>query len=262
MSDALGGHVHRTKQRRVLRASLAFGIVGLLIFIPLIVFSQFRLDLAYRLGLAPGEGVEQIASANDDVSLIVIPFKAAGETASDPYRNRAQFLATTSGDGTDLKSLTTNHTIHILLGSIDFVAASNDGSNILLREGSTPSRSHSVLIDVTTDAVSELPVGTLAPDLAGDWQTPVWQKTSGRCGPRSVTGIYVACLPRAALATYLAGDWQLNLQIYGNYQRHQDVFRGMGFLPTIGFAANDTVVYLENERGIWRADIDPAGFST
>lgn len=262
MSDPLGGHVHRTKQRRVMRMSLAVGLVGLLIFVPLILFSQFRLDLAYRLGLAPGEGVERIAGAGDGVSLIVIPFKTNGETASDSYRNRAQFLASKSGDGTDLRSLTTDHTIHIPLGSLDFIAASDDGQNVLLREGSAPARSHAVLIDVKSEAVAELRNGALVPDLPGDWQTPVWQKTSGRCGPRSETGIYIACLPRAALATYLAGDWQLNLQIYGNYKRHQEIFRGMGFLPTIGFAANDTVVYLQNERGIWRADIDAASFGT
>lgn len=29
----------------------------------------------------------------------------------------------------------------------------------------------------------------------------------------------------------------------------------MGFLPWVGFVQNDTFVYLQNERGIWRISV-------
>lgn len=259
MSDP--ARTHR-KKIRAWQIATIIAVVGLIIFVPLIVFGQFRLDLAYRLGLAPGEGVERIAGAKDGVTLIVIPFKLPGETARDPYRNRAQFLAsaTTSGSVTELTNLSTGKKLQIQLKSLDFIAATEDGKHVLMREGNPPGSSRSVLIDVATDAVTELPTGTTTPDLAGDWNTPVWQKTAGICGPRSVTGVYLACFPSPAFAHYLAGDWQLDLQIYGDYRHKQDVFRGRGLLPSIGFNADDTAVYFQNEHGIWRASIDRSRF--
>ncbi len=242
-------------------AIIAF-LVALVVSVPLIVFAQFRLDLAYRFGLAPGEGVVQIAHSADGVTLIVIPFKLANETARDPYRNRAQFLASRTDHGTDLLSLTTNHTIHIPLSSLDFIAASDDGEHVLIREGTPPAGARSVLIDVPREAVTELPSGSAVPNIPGDWKTPVWQKSAERCGPRSVTGKYIACFPSPAFAAYLAGDWQLDLQLYGNYRMKQGVFRGRGFLPTVGFNLDDSLVYFQNERGIWRATIDSKGFGT
>lgn len=254
-------NTHRRKKLRAWQIATIIVIVGVIVTAPLIVFGQFRLDLAYQLGLAPGEGVEQIASPRDGVTLIVIPFKLPGEVARDPYRNRAQFLATATANGTDLTNLTTNQKLQIPLKSLDFIAATEDGTNVLLREGNPPGTSRSVLIDVRTDAVTDLRAGAAAPDIAGDWQTPVWQKTAGVCGPRSVTGIYIACFPSPAFAAYLAGDWQLNLQIYGNYQQKLEIFRGRGFLPSVGFNADDTAVYFQNDHGIWRAPIDRSRFS-
>lgn len=253
---------HRKKKMRAWQIATVIAVVGLIVVVPLIVFGQFRLDLAYRLGIAPGEGVEQIAGPQDGITLIVIPFRLTGETARDPYRNRAQFLATTTGSGTELTNLTTNKKLPLTLKSLDFIAATEDGTQVLLREGNPPGTSRSVLIDVTTDAVTDLPAGTTIPDLAGDWQTPVWQKTAGTCGPRSVTGIYIACFPSPAFAAYLAGDWQLNLQIYGDYRQKLEIFRGRGFLPSVGFNADDTAVYFQNEHGIWRATIDRSRFGS
>ncbi|MGI8405698.1 MAG: hypothetical protein ACR2OE_13215 [Thermomicrobiales bacterium] len=258
MSDPAS--THRKKKIRAWQIATVIAVVGLIIAVPLIVFGQFRLDLAYRLGLAPGEGVEQIASAKDGVTLIVIPFKLPGDAARDPYRNRAQFLANATGTGTQLTNLSTGKKLPIQLKSLDFITATEDGTHVLMREGNPPGSSRSVLIDIATDAVTELPAGTTTPDLAGDWNTPVWQKTAAVCGPRSVTGVYIACFPSPAFAHYLAGDWQLDLQVYGDYRQKQEIFRGRGLLPSVGFNADDTVIYLQNEHGIWRATIDRSRF--
>ncbi|MGN6485790.1 MAG: hypothetical protein ACTHMX_15470, partial [Thermomicrobiales bacterium] len=151
----------------------------------------------------------------------------------------------------------TGATIGIPLTEIDFIAASDDGSTVLLRQGSTPSTAKSVVIDVSTHAVTDLPQGTMTPDLPGDWTTPVWAKVGTQCGLRSVTSRYIACFPDPTLATYLFGDWQLDLQLYGDYRVAKSLFRGMGFVPSLGWTNDDQTIWFQNERGIWKIDLGP-----
>jgi len=255
-------HVHRRTQRRARRLVLGIALLAVVIAIPLIVFGQLRLDLGYRFGLVPGGDVEQIAGAANGMTLIVVPFKADDDAARDPYRNRARFLATRTASGTDLRDLESDRTITIPVQSLDFIAASDDGRYVFFREGTALRPVHAALVDTAQGMAQALPAGAAVPDIPGDWTTPTWQKSAGRCGPRSVTGIYIACLPRPSFASYLIGDWQLDINIYGDYRRTQAIFRGVGFLPGVGFNADDSAVYFQNERGIWRADIDPDGFGS
>jgi hypothetical protein len=182
--------------------------------------------------------------------------------ANSLYRYRAQYLATLGSDSTTIFNIVTGKTFTIPLTSLDYIAASGDGANVYIRQGNAPSAYTSVLLDTRTDKVTSLPGGASAPTSAGDWTTPIWSKTNGRCGPRSVTGKYIACFPRSHLAQYLAGDWQLDIQVYGDYRNHHGLFRGLGFLPTLGWNNDDSEVWFANEQGIWRARIDPSTFST
>jgi hypothetical protein len=47
----------------------------------------------------------------------------------------------------------------------------------------------------------------------------------------------------------------VDIQLYGDYQVVEPVYRGAGFLPMLGFAHQDTWIYLQNEKGIWRVEV-------
>lgn len=248
---------HRRTQHRFRNAAIALAVAIAAIGIPLMVLSEQRLELAWRLGIVPGGDVEQVASADDGQVLIIVPFRDPGDAYGAAYRQRAQYLARPSASGMTLEDLSTGRTIEIGLTELDFIAASDDGSTILLRQGTSPLNEQAVVIDVATGAVTTLPEGTSAPDLPGDWTTPVWAKAGTQCGMRSVTSRYVACFPAPTLATYLFGDWQLDLQKYGDYRVSKPLFRGMGFVPSLGWTNDDETIWFQNERGIWKIDLGP-----
>ncbi|MGC4107460.1 MAG: hypothetical protein QM753_14145 [Thermomicrobiales bacterium] len=250
---------HRRTQRRFRNVAIVLAALVAVIAVPLMVMSQQRLELGYRLGIVPGGGsdVQQVAGPNDGAILVVVPFRAPGDAYGSAYRQRAQYLARPSEAGMTLEDLSGGASIAIPLQDLDFIAASDDGSIILFREGTAPSSARSVVVDVTTGKVTDLPAGTLAPDLPGDWTTPVWAKVGTQCGMRSVTSIYIACFPNPTLATYLFGDWQLDLQLYGDYQISRPLFRGLGFVPSLGWTNDDQTIWFQNERGIWKIALGP-----
>lgn len=248
---------HGRTQRRARWIAAAIAVVVALIAIPLMLFPVQRLDLAQELGIVPGksDAIQQIASPEDGAVLVVIPFHEPDDAYGSAYRQRAQYLARPSEGGMTLDDLSTGKTIALPLASLDFIAASEDGQTILFREGSAPISARNAVVDVASGAVTVLPTGTMTPNLPGDWATPVWQRIGTRCGMRSVTSIYVACFPSPTLATYLFGDWQLELQRYGDYKISKALFRGMGFLPSLGWTNDDQTIYFQNERGIWKIDL-------
>lgn len=248
---------HRRTQRRFRTIAIAIAIVVAVIGIPLMVLSEQRLELGYRLGLVPGGDVEQIATADDGEILVVVPFHLADDAYGSAYRQRAQYLARPSASGMTLEDLSGGASLEIPLTAIDFIAASTDGSILLFRQGEGQSSSTSVLVEVATGTATTLAAGVSAPDIPGDWTTPIWAKVGSQCGMRSVTSAYVACFPRPTLATYLFGDWQLDLQLYGDYKVSRSLFRGMGFLPSVGWTNDDQTLYFQNERGIWKIDLGP-----
>jgi len=248
---------HRRIQHRVRTAVIALAIVIAAVAIPLIVLDEQRLELGYRLGLVPGGDVAQIAGPNDGAVLVVIPFHEPGDAYGSAYRQRAQYLARPVPEGMTLDDLSTGTSIQIPLTGIDFIAASEDGRTILFRQGTAPTSASSVIVDVASGTVTALPKGTMTPDLPGDWTTPAWAKVGRQCGMRSVTSAYIACFPDATFATYLIGDWQLDLQQYGDYRISKPLFRGLGFIPSLGWTDDDQAIYFQNERGIWRIDLGP-----
>lgn len=248
---------HRRAQRRARRAVIALAIVVAALAIPLVVLSEQRLDLGYRLGIVPGGDVARIAGPDDGAILVVVPFRAQGDAYGSAYRQRAQYLGRPAGDGIALQDLSSGTTVTIPLTEIDFIAASDDGNTLLFRQGTAPSSATSVIVDVASGKVTPLPAGALAPDLPGDWSTPVWAKVGRQCGMRSVTSAYIACFPDPTFATYLFGDWQLDLQQYGDFRVAKPLFRGLGFIPSLGWTDDDRTIYFQNERGIWRIDLGP-----
>lgn len=244
-------------QRRVTRILLGIAAIFLIIAVPLVVFDDIRLDVARELSLAPGRDAEQLADGDDGALLIVLPLGEYTGVGRERYAYEAAFIARPAAEGTALTDIETAETIDVPLASIDFVASDPDGAHVLLRgpEARNHDRESAIVITTANNRVEVLPEGQLTPNLPGDWETGTWEKTTGLCDRLSPQQKYVACFNRADAASYLAGDWQLDAQLFGNYEVVEPVYRGIGFLPIVGFAHDDEWVYLQNETGIYRVEI-------
>lgn len=249
-------HHHQTLQRRVWIAVGVVVALVLLIGVPLVVLDDERLDLALQLGLVPGKNADHLSDADDGALLIVVPLDNGDTSATSPWLYRAQFIAWPHVEGNELENLNTHQRVLIPLATIDFTSNNSDGSLILMRGTLAHSGEDAAFtVEPDTMTVSQLPAVDSVPDSPGDWDVPYWEKTAGMCNRPSEEKKFVGCFTRASGASYLAGDWQLDLQIWGNFETVHPLFRGQGFLPWMGFAENDTVVYLQNERGIVRIDV-------
>lgn len=249
-------HSVATIQRRVTVASVVIAIIALLIGTPLIVNGELRLDVAHRLHLAPGWDAEQIADGDAGETLIVVPLPhPLMETGRKVYRYRALYLASPVADGLELSEIDSSRTLNIPVREFDLIAADDEGTYVFFR-GTDPSGADTaVLVDVAAATATVLPKGQTVPDRPGDWETPVWEKTVGSCDRYSVSGTLLACFNSADAASYFAGDWQVDVQVYGDFERTRAVYRGSGFLPVLGWAQDDTQLYLQNEKGIWRVPV-------
>jgi hypothetical protein len=93
----------------------------------------------------------------------------------------------------------------------------------------------------------------MAPDLPGDWSRSIWDTRIGRnCLGISPRQTYIACFESPTFASYLAGDWQIDVHRYGQYRLSREIFRGRGSQPIVGFTADDSWLFFQNELGIWR----------
>ena len=247
---------HDKLQRRVLIGAVIFAVLSALIAVPLIVNDQLRYDLSMRSGQIPGQDVEKIAEGDSGATLIVIPIDHDQQNVPTPWLFKAQFIAWPVANGIELQNLETDERIELPITDIDFIAANGDGSLVLFR-GVNASTGDQVglTIEPSTMAVNMLSDPEATPVEPGDWETSIWEKQGQRCHRPSPNKRFLACFDNAELRSYFAGDWELNVQRWGNFQEMYPVFRGMGLLPITGFAEGDTVIYFQNENGIWRAEI-------
>lgn len=249
-------HHHASLYRRVW---IAIGVVvalTVLIGVPLVVLDDERLDIAITLGLVPGKDAEQLTDADDGALLIVLPLDNGAADGTSPWLYRAQFIAWPNANGIELEHLETHQRVQVPLKSIEFTSNNGDGSLVLMRGPLADSGEMAAFtIAPASMTVTRLPAANAVPDVPGEWDVPYWEKTRGMCNRPSPEKRFVGCFNRAGGASYLAGDWQLDLQIWGDFESVRPLYRGQGFLPWMGFAENDTVVYLQNELGIVRIEI-------
>lgn len=249
-------HHHRTLQRRLIIATVSIVVLGILIAVPIATNDDLRYDLAKQANLIPGRNAEQLADADDGALLIVLPLDHGTASGTSPWLYQAQFIAWPDPEGIELENLESGERATIPLETIEFTAANGDGSLVLLRGYHLDTGELAAYtIEPGTMLVEELADAEGVPNQPGDWDTSIWEKTAGACNRPSPHQRFVGCFTRADLASYFAGDWQLDLQVWGDYETVQPMFRGQGFLPFIGFAQDDTVVFLQNELGIWRMDV-------
>lgn len=244
-------------QRRVIRILLAIAALIAVIGIPLALFDELRLDIAHQLRLAPGEDAEKVADGDEGAVLVVIPLGEYTGVGRERYAYQAMYIARPTDDGMTLTDIESDATIGLPLASLEFIAADSDGAHILFRGPSADDASaeRAILLDTESQQTEVLPEDQQSPDLPGDWETPVWEKVVGSCDRVSPHQKYIACFNRADAASYLAGDWQIDVQVYGDFEASEPVYRGMGFLPILGFAHEDNWLYFQNEHGIYRIEI-------
>lgn len=246
-------HHHRTIQQRVVRSLLIVAAIVLAIAIPLVINDDLRYDLAMRFNLIPGQEAEQLTQPDDGSFLVVVPIEGTTGAGETRLFYRAQFIGRPAGGSTDLTEIDSGEVVTIPLREVDFIAADPTGAHVLMRG---PDGGQAVLIDTGDLAVEELPEGEVAPDLPGDWETPVWASAAGLCDRFSPEKKFIACFKRADAASYLAGDWQIDIQLYGDYTVTEPVYRGQGFLlPMVGFAHDDRWLYFQSIDGIWRVEV-------
>ena len=238
---------------------ISAGIVGLIaifVGVPLAVNDDLRYNLALQTNVAPGKDATWLADEDDGALLIVVPLENGDADGTSPWLYRAQFIAWPSDAGNEIENLENGQRAQLPLSSIDFTSANADGSIVLLRGVHKDTGNPAAFtIDPHEMAIEQLATADAVPDAPGDWETPTWEKTRGTCNRPSPGKRFIGCFNRADTASYLAGDWQFDLQIWGDFESVEPLFRGQGFLPWVGFAQDDTVVYLQNERGIVRIDV-------
>ncbi len=254
-------HEHRKDpnaklQRRVLIGVIIFAVLAVVIGVPLIVNDELRYDLAMRSGQLPGQDVEKLAEGDDGALLVVLPLDHHRHGVPTPWVFKAQFIAWPVANGNELENLETGERVDLPLDEIEFIAANSDGSLVLMRgSDATTGDQVTMTIDPFSMELEVLAGPDDVPDEPGDWETSIWTKQGQRCHRPSPNMRFLACFDSADLRSYFAGDWELNVQFWGDYSEMHPIFRGMGFLPITGFVHNDTVLYFQNENGIWRAEI-------
>ena len=249
-------HFSRGLQRKFVMTLLVAIAVIVLIAVPLILSGDLRLSVAHQLGLAPGGDAEQLADEDDEVTLVVLPLGHYEGVGLERYRYKAQYVARPVEGGTQLSDIESRTNLTIPLQELNFIAADPEGAHVLFRgPAAGDGEETAILVDTTALTAEELPKGQDVPDLEGDWETPIWEKTRGLCDRYSPQWKFVGCFNRADAASYLAGDWQIDVQLYGVYGVEEPVYRGAGFLPILGWAHDDTWIYFQNERGIWRVEV-------
>jgi hypothetical protein len=91
--------------------------------------------------------------------------------------------------------------------------------------------------------------------LPGDWHQDVYAGPPG-CSAVSPSGAEIACVnPRP----WILGDWELSVFPYGRASEERALLRGKGSLPLLGWAADDSAIYYQNETGVWRVYLQNCG---
>jgi len=255
-------HLNRSTQRRFRRLFLLAFAMILLVLAPLIVSGDLRLDVAHRMNLAPGRDIKQIAGADDEMSLVVVPIQATSASGREEDRFHAAFLADSSGEHVQLTSIDSGRSVALPLQDFDFFSASSDGNHVLFQDTRNPQETEGVLVQVDTLEATLMPSEAPYPtDIPGDWEMASWMTSPGSCDGISPNARFIVCFQNPKLATFLAGDWELQVRVYGDSDQVLPVYRGTGLRPWAGWTLDGSRLYFENEEGLWVAPISEDMFS-
>ncbi|MGH2559220.1 MAG: hypothetical protein ACRDJH_09155 [Thermomicrobiales bacterium] len=245
-------HHHRRLQRRVLIIASVTAVIAVLIGVPLAISPELRLDVAYRLGVAPGADAEQIFAEHATVELLILVEEVPVELSPPTRRYHAVAVAERTADGILLHDINRDRAVSVPLDRYDRVAAATDRDALLLVDEQAADDPRAVLVTLSAGTVRKLPPGQVDPGIPGDWSGDIAGNTID-CGGVSPASTWVGCIDRRGRAgRYLAGDWELQAHPYGRPEETHHLYRGLGLLPIVGWSEDERWLYLQNESGIWR----------
>lgn len=249
-------HHYKREQRRARFIALVAAIVLLAIAIPLFTLPRLRLDTAETLGVVPNHSREELYSGAAGLELVVLVEEIPVEFTLPIQKYTAVYVAERTPDGVVLHDLGVDRTIAVPLERYDYISAAADRSAVLLvDEQSRPARA--VLVTIPSGEVRELPPGETDPGIPGDWSADIFAGAAG-CNAVSPDGNWVAC---ATGAPRVFGDWDLYIHPAGQSRDKTYLMNGLGSTPILGWAADSSALYLQNEEGVIKIplDLDDAG---
>lgn len=245
------------EQRLARRLLLAIAALVIVVGVPLVVSGSLRLKLAWDIGLAPGKDVPKVVGADPNTALIAVTVDRPDDQGRPIQIALALYIATTTPTGIVLQDLNQPRTLRVPLDGYDLVSSDADASHLLFVSDPAGGEARAVLVTVASGAVNPLPAGQTAPNLPGDWTTPIWQSAAVGCDSASPGFTFVACVRGPKMAAYLAGNWEIQMMKYGDINYGFKLFRGRGSEPIGGWAKDDRTFWFQNELGIWKATVSP-----
>ncbi len=244
-------HHHRREQRRARVIAAVAAIVLLAIAIPLFAMPRLRLDIAETLGMVPNHSREKLFSGAAGLELVVLVEKIPVEFTLPIEKYTAVYVAERTSDGVVLHDLAIDRRITVPLQRYDRISAAADRSAILLvDEQSRPAQA--VLVTIASGEVRELPPGETDPGIPGDWTADIFEGAAG-CNAVSPDGNWVAC---ATGAPRVFGDWDLYVHPAGQSRDKTYLMNGLGTVPILGWSADSSALYLQNEEGVIKVPLD------
>lgn len=233
----------RTEQR-VKYGLVILAAVILVVVIALYLAPAFRLNLAQTLHIVPGADAEKVASS-DEARLIVISEPVKTELAGTRYRQEARYILY-YGPPMRLTDLQTGREISLPISERPRLFISEDRTKLLFKTDQG-----SAIFPIGGDQATSAPA-----EPEGNWNDDVYiAKTA--CPGASPHDEYTFCIARggASKTVYLFGNWQVSVKRYATTEGGDDIFRGRGFIPIVGFAPDDKSIYIYSQYDIWKAPI-------
>lgn len=229
---------------------ILLGIVIIVVALVAFFYSapKLRLSLAQQLHIVPGRDATKVASS-DDARLIVITVPVQGELSGTRYRQEARYLLH-FGPPMTVTDLRDGHTFKMPLSGFPTITINSDRSTLLFTVSQGTSKTYATL-DMKTDSATKT---NGKPD--GTWTEDVYN-SHGACPGASPHDKYTVCLFKGGLSNtrYLFGDWEADVRQYGTTTGDLAAYRGRGLLPIVGFAPNDSALYIYGEYDIWKLPI-------
>lgn len=229
---------------------ILLGIVVVVIAIVAFLYSapRLRLSWAQDLHIVPGVTATKVASSND-ARLIVITESVQAQLSGVRYRQEARYLLH-FGPPMTVTDLRDGKTFQIPLSGFPTITINSERTTLLLTVEQGSSKTYATL-DMTNDRAVKLDE-----EPAGSWTADVYNP-HGACPGASPHDKYTVCLFSGGLnnTRYLFGDWEADVRQFGTTGPNLTAYRGRGLLPIVGFAPDDSALYMYGEYDIWKLTI-------